>query len=50
MKRIIKTTDEVLADKYTTKAEEAYGTWNVYRLQYLSNDGNFYYEVLVSSK
>ena len=43
---LLKTTDEHLADICQRNAEGEFGAWNIYRFQYWSNDGNFYYEIL----
>lgn len=48
MKLLFKTTDEKKAHEYEAMAEKKYGMWNIYRFQYRSNDGNFYYEILLN--
>ena len=48
MKLLFKTTDEKSADEFERKAQEQYGGMAIYRFQYSSVDGNFYYEILLN--
>lgn len=48
MKLLFKTTDEREAHKFEAEAQKKYGVMAVYRFQYQSNDGNFYYEILLN--
>lgn len=48
MKLLFKTTNERRADEFEKEAQMKYGGMAVYRFQYQSNDGNFYYEILLN--
>ena len=48
MKLLFKTTDEKAALDFEKKAQNEYGLMPVYRFQYWSNDGKFYYEILLN--
>lgn len=49
MTTLLKTTNKKEADKFQAEAQKKYGGMAVYRFQYRSNDGNFYYEILLNS-
>ena len=48
MKRLFRTTSKVKAEEFQKEASKTYGAAAVYRFQYWSNDGNFYYEILLN--
>lgn len=48
MKLLLKTTSEAEAEEFQREASKKYGKMAVYRFQYWSNDGNFYYEILLN--
>ena len=48
MKLLIKTTDKEKALEIEKEAQKIYGGAAVYRFQYQSNDGKFYYEILLN--
>lgn len=48
MLTLFKTTDKEAALRYERNAVRILGRLPVYRFQYQSNDGNFYYEVLLN--
>lgn len=48
MKLLFKTTSEEEAEKFQIKAIKKYNAMAIYRFQYRSNDGNFYYEILLN--
>lgn len=48
MKLLLKTTDQKVAHEFQAEAQKKYGAMAVYRFQYRSNDGNFYYEILLN--
>lgn len=47
---LAKTTDEKKADAFQRAAQKHYTIWAVYRFQYRSKDGNFYYEILLNPR
>lgn len=48
MKLLYNTTDEKKADAFEREAQKRYTPMAIYRFQYRSNDGNFYYEILLN--
>lgn len=48
MKLLYKTTDKDKADAFEREAYKQYPKMAIYRFQYRSNDGNFYYEILLN--
>lgn len=45
---LLKTTNQKEAEAFQKEASKKYGVMAVYRFQYKSNDGNFYYEILLN--
>lgn len=45
---LAKTTDANKADAFQRVAQSRYTIWAIYRFQYRSKDGNFYYEILLN--
>lgn len=47
MKLLLKTTDETEAKKFEAAMQKKYNPMAIWRFQYRSNDGYFYYEILL---
>ena len=47
LRTLCKTTSREEADFVEKTLTKKYGMWAIYRFQYWSNDGNFYYEILL---
>lgn len=48
MKLLFRTTNQEEAEQAQKQAQKQYGAMAVYRFQYRSKDGNFYYEILLN--